>query len=148
MPGRVRSDEGRGAERDRARPSLARQAGPRGRADPSAGPRLAYLRRPPGSPPLPGRPRRGPPAPQPPAAPTSAAGSASASAAGREWLRKQPKAERVRRRRRQRAGRSRGGPAGRKRQCASPRTAPATLGSRGWRRGRGERDCVLLIAGF
>lgn len=67
-------------------------------------PGLAYLRRPPGSPPLPSCPRgRAPalgglrgsrrPAPQPPVGPTSAARARSASAARRRELRKQPKAE-------------------------------------------------------
>lgn len=96
-----------------APPGIAGRSSPEPRAEargpeaggthpPASG--LAYLRQPPGSPPLPGRPRgRAPalgglrgskrPAPQQPAGPTSAARARSASAARRRELRKQPKAE-------------------------------------------------------
>lgn len=77
-------------------------------------PGLAYLRRPPGSPPLPVGPRRRPPtlgelrgsrrpAPRLPACPTSAARAGSVSAASRLRLRKQPKAKRARQRRAERS---------------------------------------------
>lgn len=125
--------------RGRARPSPEPRCGPCGRAAPTRRrPGLAYLRRPLGSPPLPGRPRSRPPAldplrrpispaPQPPASPTSAAAPpAPPPPARHEWLRKEPKAGRPRSRR---AGKSRAEPeAGR---GSTP--APSGRGSSGQR---------------
>lgn len=105
------------AQGGRARPSPEPRCGPGGRAAPTRRRHgLAYLRRPPGCPPLPGRPRclppaldplrrPGSPAPQPLGSPTSAA--APPAPPPPEWLRKEPKAERPRPRR---AGKSRAEP--------------------------------------
>lgn len=134
-----------------APPGIAGRSSPEPRAEargPEAGgthppaPGLAYLRQPPDSPPLPGRPRgRAPalgglrgsrrPAPQPPAGPTSAASARSASAARRQELRKQPKAEL----RREEPSGARG-PEG---QRAGPRALAGALVSGGWRPGLGGR---------
>ena len=141
----------RAAQAERGQASR-RGAGPRGRKAPTRRrPSLSYLRRLPGSLPLPGRPRRRAPAlgglrgsrrpaPQRPAGQTSAARAVSASAARRQWLRKQPKAER--------AGKSRVEPAGRKGQRVGPRAVRGALPSGGWQCGLGEGYCVLLIAGL
>lgn len=145
---RIASREGAEAGAPRAKglppgrsapPGIAGRSSPEPRAKapgPEAGethppaPGLAYLRRPPGSPPLPGRPRgRAPalgglrgsrrPAPQPPAGPTSAASARSASAARRRELRKQPKAEL--------RCEERAEPPGRKGQRAGPRALAGAL---------------------
>lgn len=112
----------------------AEMRGPRRAAPNRQRPDNAYLRRPPGSPPLRSCPRRRPPtlgglrgsrspAPQPPASPTSAARARSVSATSRRRLRKQPKAARARR---LRAENSRGslGPEEAARRPREERTGP------------------------
>lgn len=141
----ARGRAGQGAAEPRATSGAPRPGGPIRRSPACVPEAAAWLPSTPG--PSPPRPA-GPPAAcrsdicsrlrerlrrRPRAAPETAEGRASAAAAA---------AAAAERREEQR------GPAGRKRQCAGPRVAPATLGSGGWRRGRRERDCVLLIAGF
>lgn len=141
--------------RGRARPSPEPRCGPCGRAAPTRRrPGLAYLRRPLGSPPLPGRPRSRPPAldplrrpispaPQPPASPTSAAAPPAppppaTSGSG--------KSRRLGARGRDAPGRAERSPRP-EGAARPPRAAAGALASGGWQRGRGEDYCVLW-AGF